>query len=121
MERNNGLNGLARQLRKASTKEETLLWNGFLRRYPMQFRRQYIIGNYIVDFYCHKAKLVIELDGSQHYEPEKMENEQIRTAYLQSLGLRVLRFSNLEVLREFAAVCETIHRMCEEGPEKVFG
>ena len=90
------------------TKEESLLWYRFLSKYPMRFRRQYIIGNYIVDFYCHGAKLVIELDGSQHYEPKEAEKDKKRTMYLESLGLRVLRFTNLEILQQFRAVCEAI-------------
>ena len=67
-----------------------------------------MIGNYIVDFYCHQAKLVVELDGSQHYEPDEAKKDRIRTAYLDSLGLRVLRFTNLEVLQQFRSVCESI-------------
>ena len=93
------------------TKEERLLWNAFLRKYPVQFRRQYIIGNYIVDFYCHKAKLVIELDGSQHYEPHTCHNDRIRTAYLESQGLSVLRFTNTQITREFQSVCSEIDRI----------
>ena len=112
MERNKSLKEFSQQLRTAPTKEEFLLWNNFLRKYPLQFRRQYIIGNYIADFYCHKAKLVIELDGSQHYDPEEAEKDRIRTEHLQSLGLRVIRFTNLEVQRQFSAVCETIHAAC---------
>ena len=114
MKRNGDLKPFSRQLRTSPTKEEFLLWNNFLRKYPLQFRRQYVIGNYIVDFYCHKAKLVIELDGSQHYDPEEAEKDRIRTEYLKSQGLRVLRFSNLEVLRDFDAVCEKIHIACGE-------
>ena len=98
MERNGSLKNFSRQLRKAQTKEEAYLWNNFLRRYPLQFRRQYIVGNFIVDFYCHKAKLVVELDGSQHFEEDGAENDRVRSEYLKSQGLRVLRFSNLEVL-----------------------
>jgi len=90
------------------TKEESLLWYRFLSKYPFRFRRQYVIGDYIVDFYCHQAKLVVELDGSQHYEPEEAEKDRIRTKYLESLGLHVLRFTNLEVLQQFRAVCEAI-------------
>ena len=112
MERNSKLTRLSQEHRKVPTKEESFLWNCFLRKYPLQFRRQYIIGNYIVDFYCHKAKLVVELDGSQHYEPEEAEKDRIRTEHLQSLGLRVIRFTNLEVQRQFSAVCETIHAAC---------
>ena len=108
MERNANLKQHSQQLRKAMTKEENLLWYRFLRKYPLQFRRQYVIGNYIVDFFCHKAKLVVELDGSQHYEPENQAYDRERTAYLESQGLLVLRFSNLDVLRYFPNVCEAI-------------
>ena len=110
MERNEKLKVLSQQLRKNPTKEEHILWNGFLRRYPYQFRRQYIIGNFIVDFYCHKAKLVVELDGSQHYLPQSQQADEERTGYLQTLGLKVLRFSNLDVLKRFESVCEEIDR-----------
>lgn len=108
MERNANLTQHAQQLRKAMTKEENLLWYRFLRKYPLQFRRQYVIGNYIADFFCHKAKLVVELDGSQHYEPENQAYDRERTVYLESQGLLVLRFSNLDVLRNFPNVCEAI-------------
>lgn len=108
MERNSELKHLARELRKNQTKEESLLWNQFLRQYPLRFRRQYIIGNYIVDFYCHQAKLVVELDGSQHYDPEEQKKDAERTRYLKSQGLKVLRFSNLDVTRRFRSVCEAI-------------
>ena len=108
MERNSELKHLARELRKNQTKEESLLWNQFLRQYPLRFRRQYIIGNYIADFYCHQAKLVVELDGSQHYDPEEQEKDAERTRYLESQGLKVLRFSNLDVTRRFRGVCEAI-------------
>ena len=108
MERNEKLKKNAQALRKSLTKEEAQLWYQFLCRYPLRFRRQYVIGNYIADFYCHQAKLVVELDGSQHCTPEEMEYDTNRTKYLESLGLKVLRFSNLDVLRQFRSVCETI-------------
>ena len=108
MEQNRKLKTNAQMLRKSMTKEEAKLWYQFLCRYPNRFRRQYIIGDYITDFYCHKAKLVIELDGSQHYEPKEKEKDKIRTAYLESVGLKVIRFSNLDVNRNFSSVCETI-------------
>ena len=108
MERNNDLTKRAQKLRKAQTKEEAHLWYQFLCRYPLRFHRQYVIGNYIVDFYCHKAKLVVELDGSQHYSPEEMEYDRKRTAYLESQGLKVMRFSNLDVMRQFRRVCEAV-------------
>ena len=108
MERNSKLTSLSQALRKNGTKEENLLWHRFLKAYPLRFRRQYVIGNYITDFYCHQSKLVVELDGSQHCTPEEMEYDTSRTKYLESLGLKVLRFSNLDVLRQFRSVCETI-------------
>ena len=111
MEQNKNLKPTSQKLRKNATKEENLLWYNFLRRYNPQFRRQYVIGNYIVDFYCHKAKLVIELDGSQHCDPKKMEYDRIRTEYLQSLGLHVLRISNLDTIQQFENVCHFIDRM----------
>ena len=110
MERNHKLTPQSQRLRKKMTKEENLLWYNFLRLYPIQFRRQYVIGNYIVDFYCHKAKLAVELDGSQHYEPDKQQKDRERTEYLQLQGVQVLRFSNLDVLQHFRAVCEVIDR-----------
>ena len=114
MEQNQKLKKNAQNLRKNLTKEEAHLWYQFLCRYPLRFRRQYVIGNYIVDFYCHRAKLVVELDGSQHYTPEEMENDRIRTEYLQSQGLQVIRFSNLEVMRQFRSVCEAIDMAAKE-------
>ena len=108
MEQNKNLKNNAQMLRKNMTKEEAHLWYQFLCRYPLRFRRQYVIGNYITDFYCHQAKLVVELDGSQHYSPEEIEYDQRRTNYLQMQGLCVLRFSNLDVMRRFRVVCEAI-------------
>ena len=108
MERNGRLTDLARELRKNQTKEEALLWYNFLCKAPLRFHRQYVIGNYIVDFYCHKAKLVIELDGSQHYELEGKQRDAVRDSYLESMGLTVVRYSNAEINREFRVVCEDI-------------
>jgi very-short-patch-repair endonuclease len=109
MERNETLKSNSRRLRKEMTKEESLLWYNFLSKYPIRFRRQYIIGNYIVDFYCHKAKLVVELDGSQHCETQTILYDKTRTDYLESQGLLVLRISNLDILRQFEDVCSFIH------------
>ena len=85
-----------------------MLWYCFLSKYPHRFRRQYVIGNYIADFYCHRAKLVVELDGSQHYESAEIEYDKWRTQYMESQGLKVLRFTNLDIQREFRNVCEAI-------------
>ena len=114
MERNQNLKSFSQALRRNQTQEENLLWYQFLRRYPLQFRRQYIIGSYIADFYCHRAKLVIELDGSQHYDASEMEKDAQRTQYLESLGLKALRFTNLDVRRHFQDVCEAIHLTVQE-------
>ena len=92
------------------TKEERHLWYDFLKGLPIMVHRQKVIGPYIVDFYIAKAKLVIELDGSQHYEEAGMKADRDRDAYLNSLGLRVLRYSNLDVNRNFNGVCEDILR-----------
>ena len=114
MEHNQNLRKNAQNLRKNMTKEEAHLWYQYLCRTKSRFRRQYVIGNYIVDFYCHAAKLVVELDGSQHCTPEKVEYDKNRTVYLESQGLKVVRFSNLDVMRRFRDVCETIDRIVEE-------
>ena len=114
MERNDKLSENARLLRRQMTKEEAHLWYQFLCRYKPRFHRQYVIGNCIADFYCHRAKLVVELDGSQHCDPGKVEYDRKRTQYLQSQGLQVLRFSNLDVIRKFQNVCEMIDMTAKE-------
>ena len=98
----------ARTLRKNMTPQERHLWYDCLRFCTPRFRRQELIGNYIADFFCYEAKLIVELDGSGHYEPEVKETDKMRTAYFHSLGLRVLRFSNLDVDRNFQGVCQAI-------------
>ena len=104
---------LAKVLRKNMTPWERKLWYNFLRNYPVRFQRQKAIGNYIVDFYCHSAKLVVELDGSQHCDPVQMEKDHIRTAYLEAQGICVLRLSNLDVLGKFERVCAEIDRIAK--------
>ena len=118
MERNKKLTPLSQTLRKNQTKEESFIWYNFLKKYPVQFRRQYVIGEYIVDFYCHKAKLIVELDGSGHFEPDVMEKDKVRTEYMESLGLTVLRFTNLEIKRYFHIVCEKIDLTVQQKIEK---
>ena len=103
----------AKALRKNMTKEERHLWYDYLQSKDVRFIRQKIIGNYIVDFYCAKAKLIIELDGSQHYEPDYQEKDALRDAELNSLGFTVMRFSNDEVMREIEAVVEQIYLFLE--------
>ena len=99
---------LARSLRKEMTKEERHLWYDFLRNYDIRFVRQKVIGNYIVDFYCAKASLAVELDGSQHYEPEESRKDAQRTKFLEGCGLKVLRIPNNAVSENFRGVCEYI-------------
>ena len=99
---------LAKQLRREMTKEERHLWYDFLRTYPVRFLRQKVLGSYIADFYCAKAKLVIELDGSQHYEEENLLKDAQRTAFLQGYSLQVIRIANNEINRNFSGVCEYI-------------
>ena len=104
----------AKELRKGSTRQENHLWYDFLRTYPVRFQRQKTIQNFIVDFYCHKARLVIELDGSQHYEEQGQAYDRERDAILSGLGLKVLRFSNAQIDREFSAVCTAIDRAVQK-------
>ena len=105
---NTDLTNNATTLRKNMTKEERHLWYDFLKNYPVRFLRQKVIDNYIVDFYCHSARLIIELDGSQHYEEKGIEDDTKRDAFLNGLGIKVLRYSNLDVNQRFESVCEDI-------------
>ena len=98
----------ARTLRKNMTKEERHLWYDFLKSLPMMVHRQKAIGRYILDFYIAEAKLVIELDGSQHYEKNGMQDDYIRDREMATLGIQVLRYSNADVNQRFEGVCEDI-------------
>ena len=98
----------AKTLRKNMTKEERHLWYDFLRTYPIKFSRQKVLGKYIVDFYSAKAKLIIELDGSQHYDDSGIAKDKERTAYLEQYGLKILRIPNNQVNQNFREVCEYI-------------
>lgn len=99
---------LAKALRKNMTPWEQKLWYQFLRKYPVRFQRQKAIGNYIVDFYCAKARLVIELDGGGHYTPEYEQKDTARTNELMRMKLTVFRICNLDIDRNFRGVCEQI-------------
>ena len=107
------LTQMARVLRKNMTKEECKLWFEFLKPLSVVVKRQKVIGEYIVDFYCPAAKLVIEVDGSQHYEEIGKQKDQQRDADLESIGLKVLRYSNYDVNQSFEAVCNDILRNLE--------
>ena len=104
----NPLRKNARILRKEMTRQERHLWYDFLKNLPQTVHRQKMIGNFIVDFYIPSCKLVIELDGAQHTELQAAEYDAHRTAYLQSIGCRVLRYGNNELDTNFAGVCEDI-------------
>jgi len=110
-ERNNSkLTRNAQNLRKNMTKEERHLWYDFLKLQKVTFNRQKVIGTYIVDFYCAEMRLIIELDGSQHYFNKGQQEDQIRDCYFHSLGLTVLRYSNRQIRTEFDRVCNDILR-----------
>ena len=105
---NKALIPAARALRANMTDAERRLWYDFLRGYPVRFSRQKVLGRYIADFYCAKAKIVIELDGSQHYAARAVQDDAARTDFLHGYGLRVIRIPNNEVNDNFAGVCEAI-------------
>ena len=109
----------ARRLRREMTPHERKLWYLFLRKYPVKIYKQRIIGRFIVDFYCASAKLVIEVDGSQHYEPQGKAYDEERSSFLSALDLAVLRFSNRDIDRDFRGVCEQIDNAIQyrlQGP-----
>ena len=105
---NDRLTPIAQQLRKDMTKEERHLWYDFLKGLPITINRQKVIGPYIADFYCASAKLVIELDGAQHFDTAGKSKDIERDKYLDSLGITVKRYSNNEVNEDFEAVCNDI-------------
>lgn len=105
----------ARLLRKNATKEENHLWYDFLRTYPVRFHRQYVIEQYIVDFFCPKAGLVVELDGSQHYDSDNaLQYDTYRTGCIEKYGFIVVRYTNLDIQKQFRNVCEDIDRYVTE-------
>ena len=112
---NSQLVPFAKQLRKEMTREERHLWYDFLRDYPIRFSRQKVLGRYIADFYCAKAKLVIELDGSQHYEDSGIQTDAERTAFLEAYGLKVIRIAICDVNRNFQSVCMYIDEMVRQS------
>ena len=105
---------LAKNLRHNMTPQERKLWYTFLKDYPVRVYKQRIIGHYIADFYCSKAKLVIELDGSQHYDEEALEYDRKRAEYMKDEGLHTLRFTNVQIDQQFDSVCSEIDRVIRE-------
>ena len=96
---------LAQNLRHNATPQENHLWYDFLSHYAPRFQRQKAIGDFIADFYCHKAKLIIEIDGSQHYTKEGKQKDEFRTEILEGYDLKVIRFTNRQVETNFRGVC----------------
>ncbi|MBO5953730.1 MAG: DUF559 domain-containing protein [Oscillospiraceae bacterium] len=111
---NPNLTSFAKNLRKNMTKEERHLWYDFLKGYPVRFLRQKVIDSYIADFYCHAAKLVLELDGSQHYDEAGMLADSIRTCALEERELLVIRIPNNAVNQNFRGVCEYIDLITQQ-------
>ncbi|WP_026526062.1 endonuclease domain-containing protein [Butyrivibrio sp. VCD2006] len=100
----------SQKLRKEMTKEERHLWYDFLKNLNISIRRQKVVGNYILDFYCPSKKTAIELDGSQHFEKEGKEKDIVQDTFLKDRGITVLRYSNYDINKNFTAVCEDIAR-----------
>ena len=112
---NEGNIPLAKALRKNMTPWERKLWYDFLRHYSVRFQRQKAIGNYIADFYCAKARLIIELDGGGHYTKEQRIKDEQRTNDLNSMNLTVVRICNLDIDGNFCGVCEFIDRLVQNS------
>ena len=98
----------ARKLRKNMTPQERHLWFDFLRGHTLKFYRQKVLDIYILDFYCPVCRLAVELDGGQHYEQKNMEYDKARDKYLKDKNIKVLRFSNSDIDRNFEGVCQAI-------------
>ena len=115
---NKKLKAFARNLRSNMTDAERLIWSKIRKKQigDLQFYLQKNIGNYIVDFYCPKGKLIVEIDGGQHYESDGMKKDRERDRYLQMLGFVVLRFSDIDVLKNIDGVVERIHGHLKSPP-----
>ena len=108
----------AAELRRNMTPEEKHMWYDYLRSCGHRIARQYIIGNYIVDFYCASAHLAIEIDGRQHYDEEERDYDERRTKYLETFGIKVVRITNDEIHKNFAGCCEMLERVMKENSKK---
>ena len=108
--RNKKLTKRAQELRTQATEQENRLWYAYLRTYPIQFRRQVTMNRFIVDFYCARAKLILEIDGSQHFTEDGEAYDSERSAILESFGYKVLRITNDDVNHNFSGVCEMIDK-----------
>ena len=109
---------LARNLRKNATPQEKHLWYDFLAKHEIRFQRQKAIDHFIADFYCHQAKLIIEIDGSQHYTETGRQQDVFRTEILEGYDLKVIRFTNQQIDKNFQGVCEYIHAVVQASLPK---
>ena len=112
----------AKKLRKEATPQENKLWYRFLKDHPIRFQRQKTIDSFIADFYCYQAKLIIEIDGQQHYTSQGSAYDRNRTAILMRYGLEIIRFTNREIDQQFLTVCSQIdqvvnQRLCTSQPD----
>ena len=114
IKKNNDLLKIAKILRRNMTRQEKHLWYDFLKRYPVKIYKQRIIDNFIADFYCHQARLVIEIDGANHYTIDGKAYDEARTEVLERYGLYVLRFSNNDIDDKFDGVCYEIDKIIQE-------
>ncbi|MCC8132037.1 MAG: endonuclease domain-containing protein [Oscillospiraceae bacterium] len=121
VKKNNDMLDRAKELRKNMTPQEKKLWYMFLRGYPVKIYRQRIIESFIVDFYCSSARLVIEVDGNQHYTEDGLAYDRDRSVIIKRYHLKVLRFTNAQVDQEFNAVCKTIDRVIKQRIEMLKG
>lgn len=119
LKKNKKLLNIARILRRNMTRQEKHLWYDYLRYYPIKIYKQRIIDSFIADFYCHSARLVIEIDGSGHYTKQGREHDQERTEILEKYGICVLRFSNSDVDDNFEGVCYMIDKIINERVERL--
>ncbi len=109
----------AHKMRKEPTEQENKLWHFLLKKLRPRFLRQRVIGNYIVDFCCPKLKLIIEVDGSQHYMPENEKYEKTRTSFLEQNGYKVLRFYNSDINKLIRNIELSIIDICKERAEEL--
>lgn len=107
---------LAKNLRKNATPQGNHLWYGFLSKYRVKFQRQKAIDNFIADFYYHKAKLIIEIDGAQHYTEQNKQKDRFRTEVLEGYDLKVIHFTNRQINTNFRGVCEYIDAVIKPPP-----
>ena len=114
VKKNNNLLNIAKSLRRNMTRQEKHLWYDYLQHYPIKIYKQRIIDNFVVDFYCHKARLAIEIDGSEHYSIEGKTYDESRTGVIEKYGVIVLRFSNLDIDDKFEGVCYVIDKTIKE-------